>query len=304
MKKVIRLLLIVLLMIPLMFFSACGDDEETPPSSSSQQEQPSPGTPSESEDPEDPEGPGEPEVKQYTIKWDLGYNSNITSDVVNEGSSVSKPQDPTRDGYTFEGWFVPKTGVGLVEQTFPFVASRNVTISAKWRVITYTITYNLPFAFNPMFRSYCVETSTTSLPVATTTSANMGYTFEGWYEDEDYLIPATEVRKGSTGNKVFYGKTSVINYTISYTLNDGINHPDNPASYTAIGGNITLLNPTRDGYAFDGWFTKADFSGTPLSILYASRRANVSLYAKWSLATYTIQYFLICCQRCNYYLTR
>ncbi|MCL2077691.1 MAG: InlB B-repeat-containing protein [Oscillospiraceae bacterium] len=42
-------------------------------------------------------------------------------------------------------------------------------------------------------------------------------------------------------------------YNITYNLNNGINHKDNPLTYTAEDLPVTLFNPTRAGYTFTGW---------------------------------------------------
>jgi hypothetical protein len=42
-------------------------------------------------------------------------------------------------------------------------------------------------------------------------------------------------------------------YTIEYNLNGGTNNPNNPGTYTIESDIITLQNPTRTGYIFDGW---------------------------------------------------
>ena len=50
---------------------------------------------------------------------------------------------------------------------------------------------------------------------------------------------------------------SVNAYTIKYNLNGGVNDPDNPTSYVSEKSNLVLKDPTRDGFAFLGWFIVA-----------------------------------------------
>ena len=64
--------------------------------------------------------------------------------------------------------------------------------------------------------------------------------------------PITEIRKGSTGDRVITAKWNVVTYTITYEGVDGVTH-SNPTSYT-IEDTITLHDPgERDGYKFNGW---------------------------------------------------
>ena len=75
-------------------------------------------------------------------------------------------------------------------------------------------------------------------------------------------------------------------YQISYTLNGGKNHPDNPAQYT-YGDNILLGEPTRENYDFQGWYLDKSFT-TQVTSISPGTAKNLTLYAKWSLAALNI----------------
>jgi len=64
-------------------------------------------------------------------------------------------------------------------------------------------------------------------------------------------------------------------YTITYEMNGGVNHPDNPSTYTVESGLITLMNPTRSGYSFTGW--------TPSDNIPAGSTGNKTFTADWKL---------------------
>ena len=68
---------------------------------------------------------------------------------------------------------------------------------------------------------------------------------------------------------------------ITYNLNGGTNNPANTATYTH-GIGLTLNNPTQPGYAFDGWYADASFTGTPILAIPATSISDVTLHAKWS----------------------
>jgi len=88
---------------------------------------------------------------------------------------------------------------------------------------------------------------------------------------------------GSSGNRIFTAQWDIATYYIYYSLNGGVNHPDNPGAYTLKSPNINLKNPTRTGFVFTGWiegygiasgsvgnrtFTVADWSDHGYSIEY------------------------------------
>jgi uncharacterized repeat protein (TIGR02543 family) len=63
----------------------------------------------------------------YTVSFDTAGGSTVSSIEVEEGQTATKPTDPTRDGYTFAGWYN-----GDTEYTFTQKVTANITLTAKW----------------------------------------------------------------------------------------------------------------------------------------------------------------------------
>ena len=72
---------------------------------------------------------------------------------------------------------------------------------------------------------------------------------------------------------------NVILYQINYVLNGGTNNSDNPLSYVA-GDIITLEDPTKEGYCFEGWYENSSFTGNGITEI-SGRTEDITLYAKW-----------------------
>ncbi|MGN0709521.1 MAG: InlB B-repeat-containing protein [Anaerovoracaceae bacterium] len=66
----------------------------------------------------------------YTVKFDTDGSSSIAPKSVESGSTVSKPDDPTKDGYTFKGWYTDRTYSTEFDFTKPITA--DTTVYAKW----------------------------------------------------------------------------------------------------------------------------------------------------------------------------
>jgi len=80
-----------------------------------------------------------------------------------------------------------------------------------------------------------------------------GWEFVGWYLDE-YFTEAFTDEKITDTSLVLYAKMIPIVYNITYVLGiGGVNHRNNPTTYTIITPTITLYAPTRIGYTFVGW---------------------------------------------------
>lgn len=65
-----------------------------------------------------------------TIKFDTQGGSTLADVVVDKDNEFSAPSDPTREGYTFAGWFTDKEGT--TEWTFDSTATGTVTVYALW----------------------------------------------------------------------------------------------------------------------------------------------------------------------------
>ena len=201
----------------------------------------------------------------YTFKKFSTDEDAYATVTVGYGEDVTAPQNPTRDYYTFAGWDkpVPST-MGTADDIFV----------ATWTPIEYTITYELNNgtnnANNPA--TYTVESADIELEDPT----RLGYEFAGWSNEG-------KIASGSHGNKTFTASWNVINYNITYVLNDGTNNANNPATYT-VEDAITLANPTRLGYDFVGW----DNGGT---IAKGSTGAK-TFTASWEIIEYDITYVL------------
>ena len=68
------------------------------------------------------------ETDYYTITFDTAGGSSIDSIVVKENDTITKPDDPTKEGYTFLGWYI-----GDEEFHFEDLVKSDLTLVAKWK---------------------------------------------------------------------------------------------------------------------------------------------------------------------------
>ena len=170
------------------------------------------------------------EINQYTItvKPENGEaDITITQDY---DTPITAPADPTREGYTFTGW----------DRDIPAIMpAENVTVTAKWVVNQYTITFDT--AGGSAVASITQDYGTAIAAPADPTRE--GYTFIGW----DKAIPATMPAE----NMIITAKWKVNQYTITFDSNGGSEIAPITQDYgTAI---TAPADPTREGYTFIGW---------------------------------------------------
>jgi len=85
------------------------------------------------------------DVKSYTVTFDAKGGSSVKSQTVKEGNKVSKPSNPTRSGYTFEGWTLNGNSYN-----FNTKVTKNITLVASWKKVeevkpevkSYTVTFD------------------------------------------------------------------------------------------------------------------------------------------------------------------
>jgi uncharacterized repeat protein (TIGR02543 family) len=116
-----------------------------------------------------------------TITFNTQDGSYVQSQTVNEGATASQPSAPTRDGYTFTGWYTSPSGKIIFNFSTPITAS--ITIYAHWIKDTnptptqYTLTFNTQGG--SLVPSQTInEGETAKQPTAPTRS---GYAFQGWF---------------------------------------------------------------------------------------------------------------------------
>ena len=266
--------------------------------------------------PESPERPGyrfsgwSPEIPhvipdqdtRYQARWILESDYIITYKLNGGTNAPENPasynvetetitlKDPVKPGYTFAGWYKAEDFTGGAVTKIAQGSTGDITLYAKWELVSYTITYELEGGTNVPENpaSYNVETGTITLKAPTKDK----YDFKGWYKDAEFTTQVTEIPQGSTGNITLYAKWELESYTITYELDGGTNAPENPAGYNVETETITLKDPVKTGYTFAGWYKAEDFTGNAVTEIVQGTTGNITLYAKWELVSYTITYEL------------
>lgn len=224
-------------------------------------------------------------ANEYHIEYDLqgGVNDMGNSSVYTVEDETVTLSAPTRVHYTFGGWFED----GKLVETIDALRLCDIKLVAEWIADKYTITYNLNGGEcnDALVTEYTVESADIALPILT----KKGYAFCGWYDNAAFDDKSlNNIPSGSYGNINLYAKFSVVEYTISYDLQGGVNNMSNPTKYTIEDQNIVLSAPSRECYTFDGWFE----NGTKVESINAERCEDVLLCAKWTAIEYSIAYDL------------
>ncbi len=110
----------------------------------------------------------------FTVKFDSNGGSEISNGTVIEGQKASKPKDPTRKGYTFDGWYL-----GNAKYDFNTPVNDNITLTARWKAVPSTYTVKFDSNGGSKVSSKKVQSGKT---VASPKTTRAKYTFVGWYK--------------------------------------------------------------------------------------------------------------------------
>lgn len=113
----------------------------------------------------------------------------------------------------------------------------------------------------------------------------IGYTFDGWYLDEELTIAYNN--EPITADMTFYAKYTAISYTITLN-NDSDDDNVTSISYT-IEDTVTLPTPTKTGYTFLGWFNA---NGEKVEEVEQGSVVNLEFTAKWIINQYTVTFIV------------
>ena len=198
-----------------------------------------------------------------TVTYDYGERGGIyAKQIVQAGEKAVKPDDPKVNGLTFGGWYTDEDCIDGNEYNFTAPVTKDMTLTAKWTVNSYTITFDTDggSAVAPITQDYGTTIKAPAAPTKT------GYTFMGWNPALPAAMPA--------GDMTIKAQWSINQYTVTFDT-DGGSAVD--AQTVAYGEKAkTPADPTKTGYTFAGW----ELGGNAYDFA-ASVTEDMTLTAKW-----------------------
>ena len=246
----------------------------------------------------------ETDLELYAV-WSDAYTVTLrngdtdTTVLVPQNSAIGNriPADPTKKGYTFEGWLN-----GEEKLTAETVISGDVIYTAQWSPITYTIAFSGGEGGQGAMDSI-PATYDQAVTLPKNTFTRPGYYFNGWstssgassgsYADEKPVKNLT-TKQGETVTlyAAWYG------LPVSVTLHPNYDGAENGTRTCIVGSNYNYIlkegggtkfdaieDPVRTGYIFDGWFDAAEGGnavGPSYKFTAVDAENGFHLYAHWT----------------------
>ena len=184
----------------------------------------------------------------YNVTFNTNGGSYVEGQTVVFGEHITKPEEPTKLGYAFKGWYKDNN---IFEQAFDFenttMGSDAITLYAKWEEETYNITYK--GLDDATYDTSNKTTYTVKDDVTFGTPTKNGYRFVNWTLENGTVITST---KGYTEDLTVKANFEAITYHITYIL-DGANYSDSNETTYTVESVVTFGRPTKPGYEFKGW---------------------------------------------------
>lgn len=207
--------------------------------------------------------------RKYNVTFDAngGTVSSETKQVVQNTEYGTLPT-PTRDGYTFLGWYL--NGQKITGDLLA-IPDKEHSLEAKWQINTYTINYNL----NGGTSNNLPTKGTYNEVLTLTTPTRSGYTFNGW-----------TVTAGLNTNTAKYGTSSTAVVSNITSSSAKIN-----AVYFK---NLTIANAATVTITAN-WYKSSYKVGDVVKIgaeafnVVKDNGTTVTLFAKYNITTSAVQ---------------
>jgi uncharacterized repeat protein (TIGR02543 family) len=217
-----------------------------------------------------------------TYAMNSGTSTRPTQSDLSYLSTFSVAKTPTRAGYTFDGWS-DGTQTYAEDQIY-VVGTSNITLTAQWTAISYTVTYDLGGGQLDTVPTQANRTIGQTFTTSTSTPTKLASAFSKWSDGTNAYDANSSYAMGA-GNVTLTAQFIQNGYTsITYLPNNGIGTtPTKEAQLEgttfAVADGSTL---TRSGYAFAGWSDGTDIYQPGSTYSVGSYLNPISLTAQWT----------------------
>jgi uncharacterized repeat protein (TIGR02543 family) len=224
-------------------------------------------------------------VNDYGMTFVSNGGSAVSSQLVDYGTVASEPMAPTREGYTFAGWFTEAALTNAWDFDTATMPAHAVTLYAQWSINSYLVSFDENGG--ALVPNQTLEYQ--SLVTEPADPTREGHTFAGWFADGAFTTPWDFSVDAVPAHPItLHAKWTVNSYTVSFDANGGSAVSGQTLDYGTLVAEPA--EPTRVGHTFAGWFADAGFAASwdfGVDVVPAS---DVTLYAKWTVNSYLVSF--------------
>lgn len=202
--------------------------------------------------------------EKIIVSFDSLGGTSVENIEITKNKTISKPVDPVKENYLFDGWYISNYFVDGNKFNFDKKITNNITLYAKWNPKEFTINYDLDggyFEYDPVVLFKTDDEVMLSIP------KKENHIFLGWMENGNFI---DKIENRNYDLTAVWVKDAV---EVKFIVDDVL------YSKTNVKVNSTTAyphNPYKEGYNFIGWYLNDElFDNTTLLT------ENIELIAKF-----------------------
>ena len=224
----------------------------------------------------------------YKVTFTTDGGSAVSAITVTFGGTYGTLPTSKKDGYTLLGWFTAKTGGTKITPQTVVTTAADHTLYAQWKGDPLTVKFDNNGGYGDVpSKTYIVGDPYGSLP-AGSTAPNGGYKFGGWYTAKVGGVRIYKDTIVSYSYKTLYAHYIARTFTVTFDNNNGSDPTTKKVTYDSAYN--TLPQPTREGYAFRGWYTGLNGGTRVNAQSIVTTAADHTLYAHWEVRRFRVTF--------------
>jgi uncharacterized repeat protein (TIGR02543 family) len=219
-------------------------------------------------------------VKKYTVAYNTGGADAISSILAEYGSELTPPTEPTRDGYSFGGWYQEVALSNDWNFDSDVIPASNIILYAKWIIKEYFVVFK-DFDDSTLKAAQLVDHGSAAIPPTEPTGRvvdGQNRSFEGWSTDFNSVTGDLIIKA------LYVGEKHTVTFDKDYNDIDAISIVVEDSTKVT-----RPSDPDRTGYTFGGWYTQTNGQGTVFNADVAIT-STAAYYAKWTIKSYSVSF--------------
>ena len=214
-----------------------------------------------------------PAALKRTVTFEGNGGSPTVSQTVNDGGKAVLPEQPSRQGYVFKGWFLDN---GTFSEGFDFetVVTSDVTLYAKWTRV-FVVTFHNENG-NAISAQTVEEGQTAAEPTDVFyNGTEENWMLEGWYTEEELLNVFDFDATLTSDTELWAGWSQW--FTLKFIDSSGTYADIEDIEVKAGSSLRDVPELERDGFEFRGWCSY----GYSAELRFDNISNNMNCFARW-----------------------
>ena len=217
----------------------------------------------------------------YTVTFDSDGGNTVASQQIKKDGLVSKPADPVKEGFIFDGWYYISPDYSTLFDFDNMRINWDITLTATWTPDTIYFTVTFDSDGGSAIASQQVEKG--GLVSKPADPVKGGFIFNGWYyisTDYSTLFNFGDIRVNWDITLTATWTPDITYFTVTFDSDGG---SAIASQQVEKGGLVSKpADSVKDGFIFDGWYYYSPDYSTLFNFDDMRVNWDITLKAKWT----------------------